>query len=97
MAYSILRLDPPRATFQQDMTDAERQIMREHVAYWTDQVNKGTMLIFGPVLDPKGGWGVGILEADNIEAVHQLTFEDPVIKAGTHTVEVLPMATVVKK
>jgi uncharacterized protein len=97
VAYFFLRLNPPRLTFAQDMTDAERQIMREHVAYWFDQINKGTMLIFGPVNDPKGGWGLGILDVKDAEAARALTRNDPVIIAGTHTVEILPMATLVRK
>jgi len=97
MAYFLLRLNPPRPTFQQDMSEAERQVMIEHVAYWTGQVENGPMLIFGPVVDPNGGWGVGILEVEDEQAARRLTLDDPVIKAGTHTVDILAMPRLIKK
>lgn len=55
------------------------------------------MLIFGPVLDPKGAWGVGILEAENEEAARRLTFDDPAVKAGSHTTEIFLMPQLVRK
>ena len=97
MAYFLLRLIPARPTFQQDMGEAERQVMLEHVAYWTGQVEAGRMLIFGPVADPKGGWGVGILEAEDEEAARRLTLDDPAMKAGAFTTEILPMPRLVRK
>jgi uncharacterized protein len=36
MRYFFCKLTPPRPTFAADMTDAERQLMRQHVAYWSD-------------------------------------------------------------
>jgi uncharacterized protein YciI len=97
MAYFYLRLNRMSPTSPQDLSDAERQVMREHVAYWTGQVEKGSMLLFGPVLDPNGPWGVGILEAENEEAARLLTLDDPAVIAGTHSTDILPMAAVVKK
>lgn len=97
MAYFLLRLIPPRPTFQQDMTPEERQVMLQHVAYWTDQLNKGPMLIFGPVADPAGAWGVGILDVPDLEAARRLTQDDPAVKAGTHLTEILPMPQLIKK
>jgi hypothetical protein len=97
MAYFLIRLTPPRPTFAQDMTDAERYIMREHVAYWSGQIARGTMLIFGSVTDPKGGWGLGILDVENVRVAHQLTLDDPVIKAKMHTVEIFPMPQMIRK
>jgi hypothetical protein len=73
------KLNPPRATFVQDMTEGERKLMQEHAAYWKSLVDQGKALTFGFVADPSGPHGMGILEvADDAEAQH-LTDNDPTI------------------
>lgn len=51
--YYVLHLLPSRPDFAQTMTDEERSIMMSHVAYWTELMNQGKVLAFGPVLAPK--------------------------------------------
>lgn len=53
MAYFLYKLIPPRATFPQDMTEAEGKLMQEHVAYWKDFADRRIAVIFGLVVDPK--------------------------------------------
>jgi uncharacterized protein YciI len=92
MKHFLCRLIPPRPTFAQDMTAVEAKVMEAHVAYWTNLAEKGTALVFGPVADPKGGWGVGILEVEDEAEIQSLTSNDPVMKAGIGaTYEILPM------
>jgi hypothetical protein len=50
---------PPRPTFAQDMTQAETKLMQQHVMYWTELAGRGIAVVFGPVVDPKGGMGRG--------------------------------------
>ena len=52
MPHYFLKLNPCRPTFAQDMTNEERAIMQQHVGYWSDLMNKGLVVVFGPVLDP---------------------------------------------
>ena len=47
------------------MTEGERDIMTHHVAYWTDEADKRISIVFGPVFDPKGAYGLGIIEVEN--------------------------------
>jgi len=54
MAYFFFKLVPPRPSFPQDMTEAEGELMKRHAAYWQSLLDKGFVLVFGPVLDPKG-------------------------------------------
>ncbi|SRR5258706_11563412 len=75
--YFMLRLNPPRPTFNQDMTEAERGIMKLHVAYWSDLTSKGMVIVFGPVLDPKGVYGIGIVAVDNPEQITEFIAGDP--------------------
>ena len=54
MAYFFFKLVPPRPSFPQDMTEAEGELMKRHAAYWQSLLDQGFVLVFGPVLDPKG-------------------------------------------
>jgi len=78
----LYKLIPPRPDFAQTMTTAEAEIMRAHVAYWTAMLNEGKAVAFGPVADPKGGYGVGIVRVDNDIDPLSLSRNDPAIKAG---------------
>src|SRR5882762_9485870 len=71
-----LYLNPPRLTFFQDMTDDERKIMQQHIAYWNDSMSKGKVLAFGPVLDPQGGYGLGIVEVENEQQMQDMIAND---------------------
>lgn len=90
--YFFLKLIPPRPSFPGDITDAERSLMQCHVQYWTSLFDKGIVVVFGPVFDPDGSWGMGVVEADNAGDVNDLTLSDPVISTGTgFTYNVYPM------
>lgn len=90
--FYLCRLLPPRPSFATDMTDAEREVMQAHVAYWTEQLTKGIAVVFGPVADPKGPWGLGIIRVNSEEAMRRMTEADPAILAGIGLrYEVLPM------
>lgn len=92
LSYFLIRLIPPRPTFPTDMTDEERRFMLEHVDYWTKLRDEGVAVAFGPVADPKGTWGVSIVEVDGPSRVKALEAGDPVIRSGRgFRYEVLPM------
>lgn len=79
------------------MTEAEKKIMTEHGAYFTDLMNRGIAIVFGPVFDPKGVWGLGIVEAENEDQVRILMADDPSIKSGLNTVEIYQIRAVLRK
>jgi uncharacterized protein YciI len=89
-----LKLLPCRPTFAQDMTSEERVIMVQHVAYWRDLMDKGMVVVFGPVMDPKGAYGLGVIEVDDEAQVHTFIANDPASKINTY--EFYPMRAVVK-
>jgi uncharacterized protein len=82
MPFFACKLIPPRATFPADITAEEMRVMQEHVAYWMRLAKAGTAIAFGPVADPAGSWGLGILEAPNIDAVLALQAKDPTTLSG---------------
>ena len=68
--------------------------MQEHVAYWKDLANRGIGVVFGPVADPNGAWGVGIVEVENEADVRALSANDPTVKSGLNfKFEIYPMPT----
>jgi uncharacterized protein len=89
-----LKLIPCRPTFSQDMTPKERDIMMEHITYWKDLMEKDKVIVFGPVMDPKGTYGLGVIEAENEEEVKAFIAGDPATKINTY--EFYPMRAVVK-
>jgi uncharacterized protein YciI len=88
MGTFVFRLKAPRPTFALDMTDEEREVMARHAAYWQAMINSGRMVIFGPVLDGSGTWGLGVVEADDEEAIRAFAGGDPVVTSGTAEIEV---------
>ncbi|MGA7159480.1 MAG: YciI family protein [Bacteroidota bacterium] len=88
----VLKLTPRRPNFAQTMTDEEKQIVQQHTAYWKEYMKKGVMLIFGPVLDPKGVYGLGIIEVDSEEQIRELMENDPA--SVIHNYEYCPMKAV---
>ena len=82
MKYFFCKLTPPRPTFMVDMTEAERHLMGQHVAYWSVLATNGTAIVFGPVADPQGGYGVAVIQASDEAAMRELSLHDPVITAN---------------
>lgn len=76
------KLIPPRSTFAQDMSEAEAQIMAEHVAYWQELMGQGRVVAFGLVGGPAGAFGVGIVEVGDEAEVRRLTANDPTIRSA---------------
>lgn len=88
---------PSRVTFHQDMTLEERNVMHQHIAYWTDKQQQGIALVFGPVHKPNDPHGLAILEVDNTDQVLELISEDPAVVAGIMTTNYYPMTAVLPK
>ena len=97
MEHFALKAIPPRSTFQQDMTEEERNIMLQHFAYWKDKLDKGIVHVFGPVFDPNGGYGLAIIEVDDEEQVHVLIANDPAVILGLLREEFYPMHAILRK
>src|ERR1700684_2928041 len=92
----VYRLIPPRPTFDEDMPEAERAIMGRHAQYWAGIMQAGKVVVYGPVTDGSGAWGLGVLEADSEAEARALVEGDPGISAGMGTYELggMPVAIV---
>jgi hypothetical protein len=79
------------------MTPDERALMREHGAYWTANMDAGRVIVFGPVADPSGDWGVGVVRVADMSAAESLRDGDPVMRVPGFRYEILPMHTAVTR
>jgi uncharacterized protein YciI len=93
MSTFAFRLIPPRPTFVLDMTDEERDVMERHAAHWQGYIESGRMVIFGPVLDGTGSWGLGVVEAESADEVRAVADSDPAVTSGTARIEVGELLT----
>jgi uncharacterized protein len=84
----VFRLKSSRPTFALDMTNEEREIMGRHADYWHRFIESGQMVIFGPVLDDTGSWGLGVVEAEDEDELRAFAAGDPVVTTGTANIEV---------
>ena len=84
----LFRLLPPRADFAQTMTPGEQDAMTRHAAYWHELLGAGRVVVYGPVADPEGVWGLGVVRAGSQAEVIELGENDPVIVAGIATFDV---------
>jgi uncharacterized protein len=85
VATFVLRLLAPRPTFAQDMTDDERDVMGRHAVYWQPFLDAGKMVVFGPVLDDSGSWGLAVIETDDEDELRAFAAGDPAVTSGTAT------------
>ena len=88
MMLFLFRLIPPRADFAQTMTAEEQQAMAKHMEYWQQLLHDGRVVVYGPVADPEGVWGMGVLRAADRAEVLAIGESDPSVAAGVNTFEV---------
>ncbi len=98
MAHFFFKLLPPRPSFPQDMTEAERELMQRHARYWQTMLDQGSALVFGPVFDPRGSYGMGVVDLADEAAARSFAAGDPAIKADCgFTYDICPMAAVTRE
>jgi uncharacterized protein len=84
----VLRLIAPRPNFAQTLTESERAIMGRHAAHWTPYLERGDMVVFGPVLTDDDSFGLAVVETDDEQALREFAAQDPVVTTGTAEFEV---------
>jgi uncharacterized protein YciI len=98
MPHFFVKLVAPRPSFAIDMNDAEKKMMHEHFLYWKGRQERGEVVVFGPVQDPAGSYGMGVIEAADEASARAFTAADPAIKADCgFTCEIHPMRAVMRE
>jgi len=70
-------------------TEEENRIMGEHFMYLKENLEKGKLMMAGPLVDRSQG--IGIIEADSQEEANEIGFNDPAVKAGIVKLELKEM------
>ena len=71
--------------------------MEHHFGYWGDQMSRGTAVVFGPVADPAGTYGIAILNVPSETEARSICVSDPAVTAQlgfTFEVHEMPNALV---
>jgi uncharacterized protein len=97
MPHFFLKLIAPRPTFAMDMTDDEKALMQQHFLYWKGRQDQGEVVVFGPVLDPKGPFGLGVIAAADEAAARAFADADPALKSNRgFSCDIHPMRAVTR-
>jgi uncharacterized protein len=87
----LYKLIAPRPSFHLDMSEDEKLAMQAHVGYWAELTARRVSIVYGPVFDPAGVYGMAVVELDEHDD-HNLTGEhDPAVSSGICTFELIPM------
>ena len=88
----VLYLLPKRPDFAQTMNEEEIAVMKEHIVYWKELMNQGSVIAFGPVMDPREIYGLGIILANDEQEVAEIIANDPAGRINNY--EYFPMRAV---
>ncbi|MEO8883294.1 MAG: SRPBCC domain-containing protein [Devosia sp.] len=94
--YFVARLLGPRPDFATSLSPDEMAVMMAHMGYWRPLMAEGKVIALGPVNDPKGSWGLGLMRVDSETELLDLQGRDPAVLAGLRY-ENLPMFRAVWK
>ena len=97
MNHFFVKLIPPRPTFNKDMNKKEEQTMHYHTQYWSELMRQGFVIVYGPVMDMNGLYGMGVLDVENEQQAIRLMSKDPCVKDGLMKVEIAEMKAIFKK
>ena len=93
-SHFVYKLTPPRPTFPQDASDAETAIMERHFIYWRGLFDQGHVIVYGPVADPSGTWGLAVIEAGTEHEIRAIGAADPAVRSRAFSFEVYTMPNV---
>jgi uncharacterized protein YciI len=88
MATFVLRLKAPRPGFAQTLTDDELAIMGRHAAHWQPWLERGAMVVFGPVLTDADSYGLAVVESEDEQELRDSAAQDPVVTTGAAAFEI---------
>ena len=89
----VLRLIAPRPNFAETLTDSEREVMGAHAAHWRPYLERGDMVVFGPVITDDDSYGLAVVETDDEQALRDFAAQDPVVTTRTAGFEVGRLAS----
>jgi uncharacterized protein YciI len=79
---------PPRKDFAATMTGEESEIMSRHFAYMKQLLERGVLIVAGPVTT--GEFGLSVFEAESDEDAKEIVNNDPAVACGLMKPEIFP-------
>jgi uncharacterized protein YciI len=78
------------------MSEEERAVMDAHFAYWGELLARGQVIAIGPVDDPNGPYGIGIVLAPDMPGAEVIRDDDPAMRSRfAFRTEIAPMLRLV--
>ena len=94
----LLRIEPVRAGFTlQNMTEEEQKTAVAHLAYLKGLFAEGKLTVAGQAFDPKGFFGIIVVNAPDMESASALLHGDPLVKANVFRGDVVPFRSVLER
>ena len=87
----LYKLYPPRPSFHVNQNEKEKKVMEQHVEYWKELTSEKNAIVYGPVFDPKGIYGMAVIEVNNEEDADEIAKNDPAVVSKICTCELIPM------
>jgi hypothetical protein len=63
------------------MSEEERAVMDAHFGYWGELLARGQVIAIGPVADPNGPYGIGIVLAAYLAGAEVVRDGDPAMRS----------------
>ncbi|MED1203233.1 YciI family protein [Heyndrickxia acidicola] len=79
----FVKFPAPRPNFHNEMTEKEKELMQGHAAHWAALLEEGKALATGPILDPSGAFGFGVLLTENENEAREWVKNDPAQQINT--------------
>ena len=57
--------------------------MNRHAAHWRPYLERGDMVVFGPILTDDDPYGLAVVQTDDEQALRDFAAQDPVVTTGT--------------
>jgi hypothetical protein len=89
----VLRLIAPRPDFAMTMSDDERDLMGRHADHWRPRIEAGEVVVFGPVADEGGSWGLCVADVEDEAELRAFAAEDPTVLSGRFHFEIGTLLT----
>jgi uncharacterized protein YciI len=73
------------------MNDDEKSVMQQHMQYWANLTDQRNAIVYGPVFDPAGVFGMAVIEVDTDDEARNISEQDPAVSSTICTCQLLPM------
>jgi uncharacterized protein YciI len=74
-----------------DQNGDEKKLMQQHVEYWKKLTDQKNAIVYGPVLDPKGVYGMAVIEVNDERQAGEIAKGDPAVVSKMCSYELIPM------